>query len=794
MRRTNILRIMSLVIGVLLLITLFAFASVEDVGSIGLYQDFDYNNGTQYRMFMNWTGNAKFNYTVLVRSSTTDWSTTGYANVPGTSNNMKYEHKATILNPGVTYDFTLLIVNASNGADSINSSKIASILINDRPTVNNVNITPINPKKTDKITCIANVIDRYQPSTSINAVINLTYGGGEGSGGIQSNVSCPGDGENFTCADTFNLTAEVAYIRGNSVSCVVAVTDGQRNHTNSSVQSALIQNSEPEARDVRIVNNSDTSSTTLFCNYTFYDYDGDTENISSQEFRWLINNEGLNEYVEILGEKEQALQRIFDQNDRIKCSVRIMDDYDDNALVSEWADSSVYMFTENSVPQLVNITDSTSMSSPAEVGQQIVFSGKWFDIQDYPETANMYVCKGIYPPEDMSGNRSDVWVNITYPQGGDDSKAVWVFSNKTGQYVEKISVVPYKFQEGSYSTYADGSFIESGDFDYNSTDGALSLFSAGDNFYDKNRDGRYTVGEPIVNSSADHVYQAGLDNLVTPGYYIPNNAVLTPFNESKHRFKDKNGDGNFSYNATNPEKSEDIYYKLNLTGDVGGIKSIVGDLRLTVVTNSSIEERDYTQNVYDFYVYEVNVTEMEWLRNGIGARPNVSNYVMIANDTDNNFRIGERNYFTFQYNTRPYDSRFLAIKMCIDSDNDGTCDNNDLGDKIVQSVSFTANNSGPGYIVYDNGTRRYNPDITFYYGGNNLETEGCDDEEYCRSNNQTASGIENVLNCSSYAQETDNVTNPYHVKVCDRPGEVDSKCSIYRSGTFYVNHSKLHGV
>ncbi|MCB9358461.1 hypothetical protein H6503_00885 [Candidatus Woesearchaeota archaeon] len=177
----------------------------------------------------------------------------------------------------------------------------------------------------------------------------------------------------------------------------------------------------------------------------------------------------------------------------------------------------------------------------------------------------------------------------------------------------------------------------------------------------------------------------------------------------------------------------------------------------------------YSAPIYDMYVYEVD---------SVGS-PISSSNVLIAQDNNNVFINGTYNNFVPEYNAQPLPNKYLAFVLCIDDDDDGTCDSND--DSAIDNISISASSTPGVYQAYSSalGAVRYDPAIKINYDSSS--NGGCLEQSFCNTGGYS---YETQQSCLYTVQATDNDTISYQVRVCDDLGA----CSIARTGTFQINH------
>ncbi|MFO7710345.1 MAG: MopE-related protein [Candidatus Woesearchaeota archaeon] len=542
--------------------------------------------------------------------------------------------------------------------------------------------------------------------------------------------------------------------KADKLSCTFRAYDRMENSTTASTDSFIpIHNTPPKASDVTILPQDPNQSSELYCNYSYYDFDNDPEDPAQTTFRWYINNEGLNEFVEVKGYTDQTISNIFDKDDEVKCAVKVHDDdqswMNEDNFSTQFYESEPVTIVDNAVPQIIDYGNTySSPDNPAFIGDFINFTVSWRDYEDPDDTARMYVCNDYLNEDNLYDKGTDL---ISFGDTEENRKRPAIFySNMTGQYVHKIGIYPEKFIGNSKTTFAVGSEVRETDFD-NGTE----LYDFEEVYFDADLSDTYTIGETIIlenTSSAaleagaeELVYDADFDTIVS-GEKIPDKSPLTSFS-SKNVFR--HTDVNFT-------EDSDIYWDKDEDSFVSA-----GDLRLNIISES--QDSASTEFIYDIIVMEVD---------SIGDTQGT----VIARDNDNAFELGRYNYFTPQYNAQPMPGKYLAFKICIDDDNDDTCESN--GDFLEDKV-FVQANATDQHPIIRNDTHNYShPRIRMYYGGD--INGACEGITYCNTSNSS----DNDQQCTYQTQEDDGWENIFQVKVCD---EHDA-CSIYREGSFFLNH------
>lgn len=261
---------------------------------------------------------------------------------------------------------------------------------------------------------------------------------------ISRNTSCFSDGTNFTCQveeSEFTLPPGFELIRGNSASFLGYIY----NEIYPTFQSGTIQNSSqtpnaaPMALNVSIYNTTvagiEGPTPQLVCNYTFFDPDGDAESTSQTEFIWYIQNEGFNDFVEVLGQNQSTLMHpIFDNQDNIICSVRV---HDGTNFSENFVNSTIFEYRRNTRPTLYFTNTTTTLQNPAQIGDQIIFRGDVLD-EDPGIPMTVFFCRDVLNQETNYGSNSEIELGTTTNANG---SVLWIFFNQSNIRVDEIGVI-----------------------------------------------------------------------------------------------------------------------------------------------------------------------------------------------------------------------------------------------------------------------------------------------------------------------------------------------------------------
>jgi hypothetical protein len=602
-----------------------------------------------------------------------------------------------------------------------------------------------NESITMKYNCTITAFSPGGLNSQVSGEANCFYlGAGQSQYGTSFNVG--------TTECTINLSSTL-YTKADKVSCSFIATDGIENATMLSFENPgyiYVHNLPPNVSSVNITPQNPNQSSILTCNYVFNDPDGDPEDLDNVRYKWFINNEGLNEFIEIDGVNTKTLATFFDKDDLVKCAVKVKDK--DESWINEenysnWYYSEAVKVTDNAAPQIINYNVSALPTAPALLtsGQNVTFNVMWADYENPEDKARIYVC------DDSEDSFSMFSEGESFFSFGDFANntpnEAWIYSPLRGKYVYKISLNPYKYIRNNLESFAPHTRVNNSDFDFNRTLNEFVNLS----YYDENYNFMYDLGEPIVleHNGTDFIFNKSVDEVIVGNIDLDHVSLSNFSKPPLYKYYDIKGDG-FS-------DDDDIYQVQAITNNVTN-KSI----RISLV--SQLSEDDYsTMFKYDIIVYEVS---------NIGSKEGI----IIARDNDNSFYLGKDNYFTLQYNAQPLPERYLGFKICIDSNNDDVCDSdfNFMND----SVFIKASSSGT-YLVNTTLGTFYDPNLKLYYG-TNQDPSGCTGKTFCNTSNSD----NNELSCSYIPSLEDSWNTTYKVKVCDD----HNACSIYRYGNFYVNH------
>jgi hypothetical protein len=235
--------------------------------------------------------------------------------------------------------------------------------------------------------------------------------------------------------------------KSDKISCSLAPYDGKEYGNSNRSSIVEINNTRPFASGVYITPSSPNESSTLYCNYTFNDIDYDSENKSAALFKWYINNEGLNDFIEIPDKTTSSLSGTFDKDDIVMCAVKVKDIdtswlnqplYDD-----EYVNGTSIVIRDNAKPQIIDFSDNSNYTNPIAEGDNVIFNVEWADYENPGKSAKMYVCDSLTPSDGpLIENGTD---NLSIGNG----HSMTYYTNLTGSYVETIAIKPNTFTNSS---------------------------------------------------------------------------------------------------------------------------------------------------------------------------------------------------------------------------------------------------------------------------------------------------------------------------------------------------------
>ncbi len=341
---------------------------------------------------------------------------------------------------GAFYNYSIN-VNFSDGTNQSNKyigglpTRVATIEANIAPTILSTNWTFSNQIFYFEV----NISDNTSGNKSLN--YNFNYPGNPEVSSFErctlTNSSLP---KKYTCSVIINGSLNGAYARGNPYEFSYTISEDDFSNIETAQNSILgnIPDNLPITSTIEIINYTMPASLSdkyLFCNYSYSDIDSDPENISGVQYKWYVDNEGFNNYVELINQTSSSLHwPKFSQNDNVICSVSVNDGFSNGIFLN----SSNFTYTENSRPTLLsNIVVTATASSPAQVGDTINFTGTVYDKDVTPtEMINLTFCK------DSININPNVGIS-DYMNFGNNANAaplLWIFSNSSGLPVDEVDL------------------------------------------------------------------------------------------------------------------------------------------------------------------------------------------------------------------------------------------------------------------------------------------------------------------------------------------------------------------
>jgi len=548
--------------------------------------------------------------------------------------------------------------------------------------------------------------------------------------------------------DLWECTAMLSYshtFKGDKITCAMVPNDGKEDGPeissgeNSDTRWYAINNTAPYASNAEVTPTDPLGNDTLTCNFTFNDIDLDTEseygsvNDKSTAYKWYINNEGINSFVEVPDETNPTLDNYFDQNDKIKCAISVCD-YDESWVSNplcynervwfnstsrnwtwlngstyyEYENSSVTIIGGNSIPQLIDYEDDSNSTNPTNVGEDVTFDSHWLDT-DVGESAMMVVCDKTGGIEDYScDNDTYCAQNITF---GGDGNFAHVYTNETGLMIDTVDI---KIRQA----IIDGIT--------NSTSGYNTPFIFS-----------------IIAYEADNTSMTDSPTSHVPDYYGSTEMRIARSDWNTFTV----GEWTTFTMQYNAQPLPDKYTSL---------KFCIAD------PNDPAFSEDMEMGGVGYATARIQPTG-NWLMDLINW-------------------VGKAFRTIFGITGKVADSGYLD--NCLLS---GEIPYND------SSVKVAAHETGSASIIYDNTSSDGGPhydqaNIRINYKASGSDTGSCPGAKtYC----ETDYSPDKQQSCTYTAEDVDDSEVIYHMRICD----VGGACSIWRDGNFTVNHAaKLNWV
>lgn len=634
---------------------------------------------------------------------------------------------------------------------------------NAEPIMDQVSITPDNPTVNDTVQCIGFMHD-IDDSTGLSASYTISGIRWKPSSTISESgsVNCvpiisgqwpgltPPPGATHECVVTID-----GIKKGDKYTCYMTPYDGQEYGDTLASSTTYINNSRPWASDVVVTPVNATNNSTLTCNYTFNDLDNDQENTSAALFKWYRNIDGMNDWMLIEGQNGRTLtntetETYFSKDDEIICSVKVKDIDDtwpgfENPLYdSQYRNSSVKTIGGNEEPGIINDwSDANTTESAVPLGGNVNFSVKWIDKDDTQE--RLMICEDFMSNEEQYSSGSE---NVSFG----NTSTVWFYTNETGMIADTISIKPYYWegkgiywitQEDANSSSFTGTWTNSN----NAIDGNWTTYA------------NTTSGVMYVNYTKPTNAQSSSLWKVKGGNESATETNITIsqscWSQQILQFRANATTGTIYWDCYNGTGWEN----LNTTTFTGQSRiyeeAMLWDISSMLTT---------TNHTYDIYAYEVNESG------------STDESILLAKVNDVAFTIGKYNTFKLEYSAGAYPNKYIGFKICIDSNNDGVCDNSGEG------VYVHANSSG-SYLVKEIGTSTrtlYDPEIKINY---DTSVGSCKGISFC---NITLTS-DNPIRCSYNTGNLTKSSYTYKIRIFDPHGAA----SEIRSNIFYINRKPV---
>jgi len=321
---------------------------------------------------------------------------------------------------------------------------------------------------TDNLKCIGIGYDRDNESLSMkyNITILETYSSGSTVhyNGIttdciyfDSNVVNWQNKYNLSKGHTYcivNINSSLTS-RGDKIDCVMTPYDTKEYGDSRSSNDVFINNTKPFASNAYITPSTPNESSTLTCNYTFNDIDYDSENTTEPLFKWYINNEGLNDFIEVNGQTRKTLSSLFDKDDIVMCAVKVKDvdiGWLKNPLFDDiYVNSTSKVIVDNAKPQITAFSDDSNSTIPTTMGSNALFSVTWADYEDENELAQMFVCDSKTSSEGGENENGTGYIRFGR------NNTVILYTNLTGEYVDTIAINASTFENSTGNYTLNGS-------------------------------------------------------------------------------------------------------------------------------------------------------------------------------------------------------------------------------------------------------------------------------------------------------------------------------------------------
>lgn len=206
-------------------------------------------------------------------------------------------------------------------------------------------------------------------------------------------------------------------------------------------KSATVTNAKPVTTVLGIDEIETNDGTNLLCNYTVEDKDASDDEVPNKtNITWLIQNEGVGDFLPIIGQNKSVLTYdYFDNGDRLKCKVKANDGED----YSIYEDTSYVMdYNPNLSPIIYFTNSSTSEDAPANVGGYVDFLAKLID----PD-GSFFDMTVVFCRKDLETFNSDETEEITFIDNDENASEMWLFKENLGYAISQINLKIYNLTD-----------------------------------------------------------------------------------------------------------------------------------------------------------------------------------------------------------------------------------------------------------------------------------------------------------------------------------------------------------
>jgi len=775
-------------------------------------------------------------------------------------------------------------IKSYDGTFNSTGTSIVSAAFNGRPYIKALDLDPLKgfTQTEDNIVCTAFVCDpnNDEVTSKYKFTVAAFAGGGNyeeegdatcinmgpisGNSTIQKNygkdIGCnPGIVEIPDSWECMAVLPNTFTFKGNKITCAQTPNDGKEegdtldntmNDPDNITHPYPINNTAPIASNAYIYPPAPLGNDTLTCKYTYSDIDLDSEsndsiNEKTTAFKWYINNEGLNTFVEIPDKTSKTLDEYFDQNDKVMCSINVCD-YDGSWLKNSLCYNERSWFNESGVADTVEATAAYIIGSKTTTFD--TNPNNALSITHTNSTGGSEICT-VTLSTNNTLTITEAINNITGSPGNCDLAATSVdgklkLTTKTSGAGTFIIISGTATSEFGFDTIVHGG-----------TD-AYDLLGAwtwltGTSYYEYENSTTTIIGG---NSIPQLISYSDDSNATLPtdvGSQVTFNATWldTDANElARIMVCEKEGEpDDYDCDGQNCTGSIDF-------GDNGNNAWIYTNQTGLMIDTIEIKIKSFTlngttnsvENATTPFIFSIIAYEADNITSTLPPTSTVPDYyeaqtMRIARSDWNSLTNNQWITLTLQYNAQPLSDKYTALKFCIATEQDGIA-GSDLGGtgyvisnieqntnwfnsminwfgKIFRSLfkitgyaatsyvdtCFEAgdfyknrtggtsasvgalNNTETRDIAYDNSRWYDYVNIRINYKSVGINGSCPGDKTYC----ETEFSPEIDQSCSYTPTDSDNTTVKYNIRVCDD----ELACSIWRYGYFSVNHpAKLDWV